>query len=126
MDGIDHHQPRLDFFDVIENAFQRSFAQHKQVRRFDTEPFGTHLNLPLGFFAGNVETSEVFPAYRGNRLEQKRRLADARIAADKDHRPGYQAAAEHAIEFADARENTAFLGGIDFVDRRRIFFRSQA
>ena len=40
-------------------------------------------------------------AERGERLEQQCRLANARVAADEQRRTGDQAAAAHAIEFAD-------------------------
>ena len=64
------------------------------------QPLRAHRDLLDGFFPGDVQRA-LCAADRGHRLQQQRRLADARVAAEQDHRPGYQAAAEHAIEFLD-------------------------
>ena len=42
-------------------------------------------------------------AQAGRDLEQERRLADAGLAADQHERTRHEAAAEHAVELADAR-----------------------
>ena len=78
------------------------------------------------FLAGNVETGEPFLADRGEGLQQQRRFADAGIAADEDHRAGHQAAAEDAVELADARLHAAFFGGIDLADGGGFFFAAEA
>src|SRR5262245_1164239 len=39
---------------------------------------------------------------RGGHLNEQRRLADARIAAEQQHRATHEATAGHAVEFGDA------------------------
>ena len=51
-----------------------------------------------------------------NGLQQQRRFADARIAADEDDRAGHQTAAEDAVELADAGQHPAFFGGVDLMN----------
>ena len=59
------------------------------------------------FFAADVQRLHS-RAERAERLQQQRRFADARIAADQHHRTIDQTAAEHAIELADADSRTRF------------------
>ena len=118
-------QAGFDLFHMFENAFQRGFAEDEEIGRSDTEPFGAHFYLALGFLAGDVETGEPFLADRGDGLEQQRRFADARIAADEDHRAGHQTAAEDAVELADARLHPALFGGVDVTDGGGFFFAAE-
>ena len=46
-------------------------------------------------------------------LQQQRRFADARLAADQHERSGHDAAAEHAIELADAGRQPLGDDGVD-------------
>jgi hypothetical protein len=46
-------------------------------------------------------------------LEEQRALADAGLAADQHHRAGHDAAAQHAVELADARRHACGLGDVD-------------
>jgi hypothetical protein len=57
-------------------------------------------------------------AHLRERLQQQRRLADARIAAHQHHRAFDQAAAEDAVEFADAGRYSRFLAVPHFAQRR--------
>ena len=63
-------------------------------------------DLRQRFLAGDVQRRQRRRHLR-QRLQQQRRLADARIAADQHHRAFDQAAAEHAVEFADAGRTRA-------------------
>jgi hypothetical protein len=49
----------------------------------------------------------------GQRLQQQRALADAGIAADQHHAAIDQAAAERAVEFADAGRHPVFFARLD-------------
>ena len=122
---VDHQKAGLDFLDVLENALQRGFAQDQQIRRGDAQTLGAHLDLARRFLAGNVETGDTFFAYGGKGLQQQRRFADTRVAADQDHRAGHQPAAEDAVKLADAGKQAAFFRRVDGVDRRRIFFGAE-
>ena len=61
----------------------------------------------LGFLARAVEHRPGRARHVRRRLQQQRRLADAGLAAEQHERSGDDAAAEHAIEFVDARADAA-------------------
>src|SRR5690606_40945241 len=46
---------------------------------------------------------------RGERLQQQRRLADPRVAADQQHRAGHQPAAGYPVELGDAGDRALGL-----------------
>ena len=96
-------QPR----DLFEDALETRFRQQVQRRPFDAEPVAARLDLMLRFLAGAVEhrPDRVREMRRG--LQQQRRLADARLAADQHERSGNDAAAQHAIELVDAGRRAA-------------------
>ena len=64
------------------------------------------LHLRNGFFARDVDDTISFCGERRRRLHQKRRLADAGIAADEDCRAAHEAAAGCTVEFGYAARNT--------------------
>ena len=51
-------------------------------------------------------------------LQQQRGFPDARLAADQDRRAGDDAAAEDAVELADAAREARGVGFVDFVERQ--------
>ena len=86
---------------LLEDRLDVRLGQHQQRVLGDAEAVGAHLHLLGRFLAGDVERAALARQLR-QRLEDERRLADARIAADQDHRPRHDAAAQHAVELADA------------------------
>ena len=54
---------------------------------------------------------------RVERLQQQRRLADARVAADQHHAAGDDAAAQHAVELVDAGRDALELARLDLGER---------
>jgi hypothetical protein len=72
-------------------------------RKVDAHALAARFDLVLGFFAGAVENRTERPREVRGRLQQQRRLADPRFAAEEHQRPWHHTAAEHAIELADAR-----------------------
>ena len=50
-------------------------------------------------------------------VEQQGGLADAGLAGEQDHRPGHEAAAEHAVELVDAGRDRARGLDVDLGDR---------
>jgi hypothetical protein len=66
-----------------------------------SQPAGAHGNLVQRFFAADVKALQLV-ADVGYCLYQQCGFADARIAAQQGHRACNQAAAQHAIQFADA------------------------
>jgi hypothetical protein len=56
---------------------------------------------------------------RGERLQEQRRLADPRIAADQHNLPRHQAAAQHPVELREARGDALGLARLDAGERHR-------
>ena len=102
LDRIDDDERRLEARDLFEDALDAGFGQQIERRRADAEPIAAALDLVLGLLARRVEhRTDLAREVRGG-LQQQRRLADARLAAEQHERAGHDAAAEHAIELADA------------------------
>jgi hypothetical protein len=102
LDGVDDDQRRLDARNLVENALEARFGEQIQRRVADGEPLAARFDLVLGFLARAVENGTDRSGQVRRRLQQQRRLADARLAPEQHERPGHDAAAEHAIELADA------------------------
>ena len=88
--------------DLFEDALEAGLGEDVERRPLDAEPLAARLDLVLGLLAGAVEHRADRLREVRRRLQQQRRLADARLAADEHQRAGHDAAAEHAIELADA------------------------
>ena len=102
LDRVDDHQRRLDAADFLEDALDAGLGKQVERRVADAEAIAARLDLVLGFFARGIEhRADRLREVRG-RLQQQRGLADAGLAAEQDQRAGNDAAAEHAIELADA------------------------
>ena len=99
---IDDHERRLDARDLVEDALEARLGQQVQRRVADGEPLAARLDLMLGLLAGAVEHGPDRARHVRRRLEQQRRLADARFTAEEHQRPRDHTAAEHAIELSDA------------------------
>ena len=85
----------------------------------EAEAGRAHADLGGGLLAGDVDGGRAAGGEGGGGLEQEGGLADAGIAADEDGRGGDEAAAEHAVEFAEAREGARQrrLGGGEVAER---------
>src|SRR5207253_269415 len=84
-----------------------------------TNTVGAQLHLERGFLTGGVERGMTAALELRGDLQQQRRLADARLAADQNHRARHDAAAEHEVEFVDARLPALGFGAVDFAQPRR-------
>ena len=126
LDGIDDEQPGFDLLNVAYDSLQRGFAENEQIGRGYVQAFGAHFYLTRRFFARNIKASESFLAYRRKGLQQQRRFSDTGIAADQNDRSRNEAAAQYSIELADSTLQSAFFRRIDFMNRRWIFFGSEA
>ena len=103
LDRIDHHQggtsscgKRGD--DVLDGGFRREF--HRRVAQ--AQPFGAQPHLGRRLFAGNIDDALAAPRQRGAGLDQQGRFADARLAADQQHRARHEAAAGDAVKLGHA------------------------
>ena len=113
LNRIDDDQGRLDAGDLVEDAFEAGLGEQVERRVADREPLAARLDLVLGFLARAVEHGPDRARHVRGRLQQQRRLADAGLAAEEHERPGHDAAAEHAIELADAGREPLVLLELD-------------
>ena len=84
----------------------------------EPEPLGAQAHLRHRLLAGDIDDALAALRQRGRGLDQQRRLADARIAADQQHRAAHEAAAGDAVELGDAgrdarRFRAAALQGLE-------------
>ena len=106
---IDDHERRLDARDLLENPLEARLGEQVERRVADAEPLAARLDLVLGLLAGAVEHRADRARHVRRGLQQQRRLADARLAAEQHQRAGHDAAAEHAIELVDAGRQARVL-----------------
>ena len=86
-----------------DDVLDRSFRRNLDRGIGETEPLGAQPHLRDSFLAGDVNRALAAARERGRDLDQQRRFADARIAAEQQHRAAHQPAAGDAVEFGDAR-----------------------
>ena len=72
-------------------------GEDKEVFRVHPEPSRPQVQLSGRFLARDIEHLEVFRQRLGN-LQQQRRLADARVAAQQHQRAFHQSAAQHPVQ----------------------------
>ena len=104
---------RLQALDLFKNALEAGFGEQVKRRAIDGETLSAQFDLMLGFFAGAVENRPDAARHVRGHLQQQRRLADAGLAAKQHERSRHNAAAQHAIEFLNARRNSRRVGGFD-------------
>ena len=84
-----------------DDRLELHFGEQRHRRVDEPEPLRAQRDLLDRFLAGDVER-RLRGADRRHRLQQQRRLADARIAAEQDHAARDEPAAQHAVELLDA------------------------
>ena len=99
--------------DLLEDALEAGLGEQVERRVADAEPLAARLDLMLGFLARAVEHRADRARHVRRRLQQQRRLADARLAAEQHQRSRDDAAAEHAIELVDAGRQPRVLLDLD-------------
>jgi len=55
LDGIDDDEVRPEIVCLGDDRLQVGFTEKKKILGIDTQPLAAHLDLPLRFFAGNIE-----------------------------------------------------------------------
>ncbi len=78
----------------------------------DAETFGAEPHLVDRLFARDIDGAVAARRDAGGGLEQQRRFADARIAADQHGGTGHQSAAEHPVELGDAGREARRRGAL--------------
>ncbi len=119
LNRVDDHERRLDARHLLEDALEARFRQQIERRLADLETLTPRFDLVFRFLAGAVQHRPDRPRHVRGGLEQQRGLADARFAAEQDERSGDDAAAEHAIELADARREPGVLFDLDVAVQAR-------
>ena len=118
---IGHDQLRPQRRGLFEDALDSGLGQRAEAVERQVEPRGAAGDLRQRLLAGHVQAFQPRAGGRGRhlrqRLQQQRRLADARIAADQHHRAFDQAAAEHAVELADAGGHARILAMAHVLER---------
>ena len=122
---VDDHQRRLEAGDLFEDALDAGLRQEIERRRADAEPVAAALDLVLRLLAGRVEHGADVAGEVRRRLQQQRGLADAGLAAEQHQRSRDDAAAEHAVEFADAGRQPLGLRRLDFAVQPRRALRAE-
>ena len=109
LDRIDHHQlrpvARAQGGDDILDAGLRG---ELDIGVGEAEPGGAQAHLRGRFLARDIDDAAALARERSAGLDQQRRFADARFAADQGDRAGDEAAAGDAVEFANAGDDARF------------------
>jgi hypothetical protein len=111
---VDDHERRPQPGDLLEDALDAGLRQQVERRNADAEPVAAALDLMLRLLARGVQHRPDGAREMCRGLQQERRLADARLAAEENEGAGHDAAAEHAIELADAARQPLRLCALDF------------
>ena len=85
-----------------DDVFNRRLSGELDRSAGETEPFGAQPHLRDRLFTRNINRALLRLRQRRRHLDQQRRLADAGVAAEQQHRSAHEAAAGDAIEFGDA------------------------
>ena len=103
LDRVDDQQGWLEALDFVEDALGAGLCQKIERGLADSETLTPALHLVLGLLARAVEDRPRPLRELRRRLQQQGALAYAGFAAEEHEAARHQAAAEHAIELADAR-----------------------
>ena len=100
--GVDDEQVGLHGLDLAQHRGEVGLGREVEAGRHRLDPLGPHPHLGRRLLAADVEHGLAAAGRAGGDVEQQRGLADARLAGDEDHGAGHEAAAEDAVELADA------------------------
>ncbi len=101
LDAVDDDERRAYLVDRRQDVRQRGLGQHPQVAFAErSQAAGTQAHL-LGALLGADVQARSAPGEQ--QLGEQRALADPRLAAEQGDGAGDQPAAEHPVQFADAR-----------------------
>jgi hypothetical protein len=112
LDRVDHRDGGLLLAQHVQDAFEVDLGQQLERGGVEVQPARAQRDLLARFLAADVERRRARRQVR-QRLQQQRRFADARVAADQHHAAGHQPAAQHAVEFLDAGGRARLLARAD-------------
>ena len=85
-----------------DDVFNRRLSGELDRSAGEAEPFRAQPDLRDRLFTRNIDRALLRARQRRRHLDQQRRLADAGVAAEQQHRSAHEAAAGDAVEFGDA------------------------
>ena len=121
LDRVDHGDVGSLGGEGCCNAFELDLGQQQDAARVDRQTTGTQRHLLARLLATDVERTST-GTHGSQRLQQERRLADARVTPDEYHLTRHDAPTEHPVEFLDTAVITHGLQGLDIgqtLERRR-------
>ena len=102
------------------STVERRIGLYDEIGSRNSQSFRPHLNLSGRFFAGAVQHRAGMAAHGIGNLQHQGRFADTGVAAQQDQRSRHDAAAQHAVQFADARPDAAHLFHGDILQQGRL------
>ena len=100
LNRVDHDEFGLFLGKNRFNLLEFDFAHELQPVRIDLKALRADRDLRGAFFARNVEGADAQLLQAGHHLKENRRLPDPGVPADQRHASAHEAAAHHAVEFA--------------------------
>ena len=126
IDGLDRiHDQKLglDLIDMVQDDFEVGFGHQQKIGGEIlctlADARGAHLDLPLGFFTGDIQHTAVRSHFDGH-LQHQRGFANARIAADEHNGAWHDAAAQHAGELPHGEVDAFLAIAAHLADRPRV------
>ena len=103
LDRIDDDERRAPaFFQRRDDVLDIRCRDELDRRLRKAQTHGTQTHLRDRLFAGDVDDALTAKRHGGAGLQQQRRFADTRLAAEQQHGARHEAATGDAIEFGDA------------------------
>ena len=102
LDRVDQHQSGLELTPGGGEALDAGRGQEPQVAGHAAQSVGTQTNLRRALLTAHVEDGSALLLEVSGELEREGRLANARLAAEQDHRARDQTAAQHPVELRAA------------------------
>ena len=99
LNGIDDHKLRADPLDLVQDVRDVRLARDENALRQRFESLCAQPDLSGRFFARDVQNRTVHFGIAVGHLQEKRRLADAGLAAEQHDRARQNAPAQHPVEF---------------------------
>ena len=110
LDGVDDDQFRLFLFDQSTDLIHVIFCGQIDILLRDFEPCGAQFDLTHRLFTGDIQNC-VLVRNCTAQLQQHRRFANARFAAQKHHAAQNDAAAQNAVQLRNTCQDAALLLG---------------
>ena len=113
LDGIGNENIRLYLADGAENFSHTGFRQNQQLFTVHVQPLRPHFQLPLTFFAGDIQYS-MFLANMTADLQQQCGFADTRCTAHQNQRTLDGSAAQNPVQLGRTGGKPNLVGPLHF------------